>query len=123
MQRVIVKKSNIHGKGVFASRNFKKGEIVLKWKPKFLSKSDTKELSEKDKHFLYKVGKKYLLEQPPERFVNHSCMPNTRVMGYSDVALRNIKKGEEITSRYGKASLPVGFICECGSHNCKKKIK
>lgn len=28
---VIVKKSKIDGKGVFAARDFKKGEIVIKW--------------------------------------------------------------------------------------------
>ena len=28
---VISKLSKIHGKGVFASKNFKKGEIVLHW--------------------------------------------------------------------------------------------
>jgi len=31
MADVIVKKSKIHGLGVFASRNFKKGEIIIKW--------------------------------------------------------------------------------------------
>ena len=31
MKTVIVKQSKIHGKGVFATKNFKKGEIVLKW--------------------------------------------------------------------------------------------
>ena len=28
---VIIKKSKIEGKGVFAARDFKKGEIVVKW--------------------------------------------------------------------------------------------
>jgi len=34
MKSVVVKKSKISGKGVFASRDFKKGEIVLRWRPK-----------------------------------------------------------------------------------------
>jgi len=28
---VLVKRSKIEGKGVFAKRNFKKGEVVIKW--------------------------------------------------------------------------------------------
>lgn len=28
---IVAKKSRIEGKGVFAARNFKKGEIVVKW--------------------------------------------------------------------------------------------
>ena len=31
MTDVTVKKSKIHGMGVFAARNFKKGEVILKW--------------------------------------------------------------------------------------------
>jgi len=28
---IIVKKSKIHGRGVFANKDFKKNEIVIKW--------------------------------------------------------------------------------------------
>jgi SET domain-containing protein len=38
--------------------------------------------------------------QAPERFVNSSDCPNTKTVGESDVALRAIEKGEELTSKY-----------------------
>lgn len=115
----IIKKSKINEKGVFAARDFKKGEIVLKWNPKILKESEVKDLKDSQKHYLCRAGKdKYFLMQPPERFVNHSCNANTQVKDNCDVAIRNIKKGEEITSDYKQGS-SVSFICNCGSENCR----
>ena len=119
---IIVKKSKISKKGVFAARDFKKGEVVLKWKPKILGKSKIEELRDDQKHYIHKVGKnKYFLMQSPEKFVNHSCEANTRVKNRCDVAIRDIKKGEEITSDYGKDG-PVSFECRCGSKKCRGVI-
>lgn len=119
---IVVKKSEINKKGVFAARDFKKGEVVLKWNPKILEKSETEKIKENQKHYLYKVGKnKYYLMQPPEKFVNHSCEANTQVKNSCDVAVRNIKKGEEITSDYGKGG-SVSFECKCGGKNCRGMI-
>lgn len=121
-KNIIVKKSKINKKGVFAVRDFKKGEIVLKWTPKFLGKFEVEKLKNDQKHYIYKDGKdKYLLMQSPEKFVNHSCEANTQVKNHCDIAIRDIKKGEEITSDYGKGSL-VSFECQCGSKNCRSVI-
>ena len=61
MKNIIVKESRIEGKGVFAAKNFKKGDIVLEWKPKILKKSELKNCSDKDLHYVYRVGKKLCL--------------------------------------------------------------
>lgn len=115
---VTVKESRIQGNGVFATRDFKKREIVLNWNPKFIEESDIEKLSDQEKHYISKVNGKILLMQPPERYVNHSCDPNTKPVNQSDMAIKNIKKGEEITSDYNGTSNP-SFICNCGSKNCK----
>lgn len=115
---IIVKKSKIHGKGVFANKNFKKGEVVLRWNPKKITKKKSEELSTKERHYLEYQNGQYLLMQPPERYVNHSCDANTKVKNQSDIAVKDIKKGEEITSNYNK-KLPVSFNCKCGSRKCK----
>lgn len=120
---VTIKKSKINKKGVFAARDFKKGEIVLKWNPKILGKVKVEKLKDNQRHYLYKVAKnRYFLMQSPEKFVNHSCEANTRVKNNYDVAIRNIKKGEEITSDYGKNSSVV-FACKCGSKICSLSPK
>ncbi len=119
---IIIKKSKINKKGVFAARDFRKGEVVLKWNPKILEQSEIGKLKNNQKQYLKKVGRnKYFLRQSPEKFVNHSCEANTRSKNGCDVAIRKIKKGEEITSDYGKDSL-VSFVCKCGSKNCRGVI-
>ncbi|MFA5069802.1 MAG: SET domain-containing protein [Patescibacteria group bacterium] len=121
---IFVKKSKICGRGVFAGRNFKKGETVIKWKkPRIITKSRASKLPPGEKNYL--VGKsknRYILMQPPERYVNHSCEANTRVKNMCDVASKNIKKGEEITSFYTAKTAPITFLCRCGSKNCRKII-
>src|SRR3989344_5022216 len=95
---LIVKKSKIEGKGVFANRNFQKGEIVLKCDVSHkLTEQQAKALSADKKKYVSCMKGKYVLMQPPERFVNHSCEANTYAKDFSDVAKRAIIKGEEIT--------------------------
>lgn len=56
--------------------------------------------------------------QPPERYMNHSCDANTYVVGRSDVALRDILPGEEITSDYLDLDTE-NFMCNCNAENCR----
>jgi hypothetical protein len=58
-------------------------------------------------------------------YFNHSCSGN---MGFNDkgdfVAIRNIKKGEELSYDYGLAESNPKFkmICRCRSKNCRKLV-
>lgn len=122
---VIVKKSYIEGKGVFASRDFKKGEIVLHWDISHtLSKEKVDKMSNKEKKYISLLDNKYVIMQEPERFVNHSCSANTTAKNFCDIAKRDISKGEEITANYTEELLPnTSMKCNCGSKNCIKTIK
>ena len=125
MTDVIVKKSKIEGLGVFASRSFKKGEVVIKWDISHqLTAEEVKKLAETEKKYVAYMNGKYILMQPPARYVNHSCDANTYAGNFCDIAKRNIKKGEEITGDYSEDETP-GFEmkCSCGSKNCRKVIK
>ena len=122
---VVVKKSKINQKGVFANCDFKKGQVVMKWNTdKVLTKEETKNLSGKERKYISPFHDKFLLQQPPERYVNHSCEPNTKVVdNSSDVAIRDIRKGEEITSDYSVFFVPGETMkCSCGSRKCKGVI-
>ena len=122
---IIVKKSKIHGKGVFASKDFKKGKKVIIYHLKPLTQKEFRNLPEKEKHFTSKIGKTIYLFPSPERYVNHSCTPNTHPNSKEkcDVAIRDIKKGEEITTDYRKDNVPnLSMKCRCGSKSCKKII-
>ena len=123
---VCIKKSKIHGKGVFANKNFKKGQVVIKYNLKPLTKKEFESLPESEKHFTSFEDGKYWLFLPPERYVNHSCEPNTNpnLKEKSDFAIKNIKKGEEIVTDYRKDDVPgLDMKCNCGSKNCQKRIK
>ncbi len=124
MPGVVVKKSRIEGKGVFAARDFKKGEIVVQWDmTHILTAVQAKRVPASKQKYVAFVDGKYILNQPPACFVNHSCNANTTVKNFCDVAVRDIKKGEEITANYADDATPdFAMHCNCGSKQCKKII-
>lgn len=125
MSDIIVKKSKIEGLGVFASRNFKKGEVVIKWDISHqLIPEEIKKIKETERRYVAYSNGKYILMQPPARYVNHSCNSNTYADNFCDIAKRDIKKGEEITGDYSEdETLGFEMVCHCGSKNCRRIIK
>ncbi len=122
MQKFEVKDSKIQGKGLFATTNIDAGETIVIWRPKVLTKDQASKLpAEEQKRYLYADGENVLWMQPPERFMNHSCDPNTHVEDKSDVALRDIEVGEEITSDYLDLE-SEDFSCNCGAKNCRRPV-
>ena len=57
------------------------------------------------------------------RFINHSCGPNTFMRVMKDrvefYALKNIKKGEELSCDYGETHHEGKLPCKCGAKNCR----
>lgn len=104
MSGVIIKKSLIgqflNGKGVFANRDFKKGEVVIQYHLQPLTQKEREKLPESEKEFTHTHWGQAYLYSEPERYVNHSDNPNTYqdLERKQDIALRDIKKGEEITT-------------------------
>jgi len=118
-----VKESEISGKGLFATSLIKKGETVVEWNPKVITKEEASKLPpDEQKHYLYPEGDTMLWMQPPERYMNHSCDANTHVVDRSDVASRDIAVGEEITSDYLDLDTE-DFECNCGAKNCRRPAK
>ena len=117
-----VRDSPINGKGLYAKVPIKKGEVATVWHPKLLTKQEAKQLPPGEyKHYTYIEGDTVVWMQPPERFMNHSCDPNTHVVDRSDVALRDIAPGEELTSDYLDFT-DKNVFCNCGSANCKRPM-
>ena len=133
MKNIIVKKSKVDRKGVFARKNIKKGEVIIIWHPKkIVTKTKLKKLSEDEQNHTTPTGDgRYIVMGVPERYVNHSCNPNCyikmKTIAIKDVyALRDIQEGEELTSDYTLTSVDqfagMGFWegdCKCGSKNCR----
>lgn len=121
---VEVRASNINGDGLFALRRFKAGEVVLRWKlDKKINKAQIAAVSPNEQKYLHPLDNEtFVVIQPPERFVNHSCNSNTVARHFCDVAIRDIVAGEEITSDYSIDGGGQSFPCSCGATNCKKVI-
>ena len=115
-----IRPSTISGRGVFARRRFRKGETVLKWDvSRKIRRDRIDSLSAEEHHFVNPFDDDFfLLVGEPERYVNHSCANNTRVEQFTDVAVRDILPGEEITSDYRSGGAIVDFVCRCGAPHC-----
>ena len=139
MKSLIVKKTSGKGKGVFANRDFKKGEKIMHNDMSKLKKLTLKEISkfpkEKRIHSDYAGKGKYVIDMSTFSYVNHSCDANVEVKMKSILikdayALRKIKKGEEITIDYSLSALDHFdrgsyrwvMKCKCGAKNCRKKV-
>jgi SET domain-containing protein len=126
-----IKKSNINNKGLYAAKNIKSGKIIINYKGKIVTKkeTDTNPKYDNDKEiYLFNLNNRYDLDGDFEyntaRLINHSCNPNCEVNGKGlklwIFALRDIKKGEELSYDYGFAYDKdyKQFVCKCGSKNC-----
>ena len=106
MNNTSIKKSKIgqFDKGVFANKDFKKGEVVIKYNLKLLTNKEFRNLSENEKQFVHIHSGKIYLYSSPERYVNHSNKPNTvqDLKNKCDIAIKDIKKREEITTNSSK---------------------
>jgi uncharacterized protein len=127
MSRVHTAESPIHGTGVFADVPFSPGEIVLEIDDSRVV-TDANPLDpakgELEHHCDYLAGGQVVLMQPPERFINHRCDPNTYIRTIAGVryvvALREIHSGDEITYDYCiNGDGDTAWDCSCGSPECR----
>src|SRR4030042_1952656 len=85
-----VKKIYGKGRGLFASRNVKKGEKILTFR--FIRKA-----IKNDHHTLQIDYDKHIVVGRPESYINHSCDPNCGVKGLITlIAMRPIKKTRKL---------------------------
>ena len=115
-----IKDSPIEGKGLFATRDFQTGEVVAVWDTSHVvSPPEIEKLPADERRYVTRYGNTFIVLQPPSRYMNHSCDANTRSEAGKDVAIRDIKKGEEITADYRSEMVPGDAMsCNCGSAKC-----
>jgi SET domain-containing protein len=118
---VVVKEAGIKGKGVFALRDFVRGEFIFRRRHgRVVSNDEIDLLSEEDQRHLCELDwQRSAVLLAPGCYLNHACDPNAMRSGTRVFAWKDIRRGEEITIDYRlNAFTDERWDCACGSPNC-----
>ncbi len=134
---IVVRGSEIHGKGVFAARAISKGERIIEYKGTLITEAEADDRygdDETNHTFLFLLDNDMVIDAyrggNSARWINHSCNPNCEPMEegnrlYID-AIRNIKAGEELAYEYNLViedrytpAIKRLYACRCGARQCQ----
>lgn len=88
------------GLGVYANKEFTKGDVVIKWNLKILNKEEYERLSKyEQENFCHTRHGTIYYYPDPERHVNRSRNPNVApdFERKANIALSDIRKGDELS--------------------------
>ncbi len=118
-----LRKSSGKGEGIFATKSFKAGDIVMV--------GVIKEVLHGNHSHASQIGEnKYVLHAGLISKVNHSCDPDCGIRvnetgAHDFVAMKDININEEITFDYAMRNYNVDYFpkqCMCGSKKCRCQI-
>lgn len=138
MKRFVVRKSQVHGKGVFALQEMKPGELLIEYKGTVVNwRRAVRNHALTGAHghtFLFGLSNGDVIDGAAggnsARWINHACDANCQAVEidnriFIEVA-RDIAAGEEIFLNYGlQVEAPVTddirreYACHCGSTVCR----
>jgi len=148
-RRIIVRRSAIHGNGVFAAMDLPTETIVIEYRGRRLTHRQADRLyggnADSGHTFIFSLNDQYVIDGNVEgnsaRWINHSCAPNCRAYIQENTlndprqdrifieTLRAIRQGEEITFDYGirlserhTVRMKRIWACRCGEKNCSGTI-
>ena len=140
-----MRRSPIHGNGVFAARNLPKGITVIEYRGRRLTHAQANRVYGNDVDsghtFLFTLNERYLIDANVggniARWINHSCNPNCHAWVIEHPGgdprrdrvvieiRRAIRRGEELTYDYGieleerhTPRLKRIWACRCGAPRC-----
>ena len=127
-----IKKSKIDNKrGLYATKDIKKGTKIINYIGKIITNREVEESAKFDNNkpiYLFTLNNRYTLDGDfnwnTAGLINHSCNNNCDYEGKGFKvwvsAIRDIKKGEELTCDYGFGFDKdyKQFPCKCGAKNC-----
>lgn len=138
-RRIQVRKSGVHGKGVFALVPIPKGTRIIEYVGEIISWPEAQrrhphDPSDPNHTFYFHVDDERVIDAAvggnAARWINHACNPNCKAEEeegriFID-ARRNIAAGEELFYDYGliideryTPKLKKQYECRCGSPRCR----
>jgi SET domain-containing protein len=137
-----VRRSSVHGKGVFAVAPIRAGERIIEYKGEVITWAEAlrrhpHDPSDPHHTFYFHIDDGHVIDAKyggnAARWINHACNPNCEadeVDGRVFIkALRDIAPGEElfydyrlvIDERY-TPKLKKQYECRCGAPNCRRTM-
>lgn len=132
-ENCVAKGSKIHGYGVFALKDIKKGEKIIEYQGEKVLKEESEKRGELEHQgmngevYIFTLNRKYDIDGSVggsgAEYMNHSCDPNCEAVNEDNhiwiVAIKDIKKEEELSYDYGYDTDDYkNHPCKCGSKNC-----
>ncbi len=126
-ERILFRRSAIHGTGGFARTDIATGTHVIEYVGEKITKAESLARCEQNNEYIFALSDEQDLDGNvpwnPARFLNHSCAPNCEALLEEEriwiVALRDIRAGEELTFNYGYDLTDYKeHPCRCGAPNC-----
>jgi SET domain-containing protein len=125
---LVIRRSRIHGDGVYTTRPIRRGARVAEYTGPRLTSHEADGLYEHSpRTYLFGLtdGEHVIDGDGIAAFINHSCQPNCEadeVRGHVIIrALRAIRPGEELAYDYNlyDGNLDDPAPCFCGARNCR----
>jgi SET domain-containing protein len=136
-RRIQVRRSGVHGKGVFAVAPIPKGDVIIEYKGEVISwpealRRHPHDPTDPNHTFYFHIDDQNVIDAKyggnAARWINHACAPNCEadeIDGRVFIkALRKLQPGEEldygltIDERY-TPKLKKQYACRCGAKACR----
>ena len=141
-RRIQVRRSGVHGKGVFALQPIPAGEVILEYVGEIIKwpealRRHPHDPSDPNHTFYFTIDDGQVIDANvggnASRWINHACEPNCEAdQDGSRVfikALRDLMPGEELFYDYGLViderytpALKKQYECRCGSPVCRRTM-
>lgn len=115
------------GRGIFAARDFARGDIVLHFDGQVFTGDELDRLGYVPGYPLQIDLDRFMLLDEPYVFCNHSCDPNTGLTAELQLrAVRDIKRGDELSFDYSTTMLEDhswSLECGCKTALCRGRVQ
>ena len=138
-RRIQVRRSGVHGKGVFALADIPRGTRIIEYVGEIIAWDEAQRRHPHDPQdpnhtFYFHIDEHHVIDAlhggNASRWINHSCEPNCKADEVDGrifiTARRAIRTGEELNYDYGLVidelltpELKADYPCRCGSRKCR----